>query len=148
MINGLIETLFGIIKLIWNAPFWLVVLVIVIFFVVYFVGYVLGYFGDSGSSSSTGYGAGVGHSYTAESYQIEFDKVENSFVFYDYNGNRCGKGDCFYDSKGYCRSWGDGFYDAEGNYCNWGDCYYDACGYFRSWGDCFYDTQGNLVYPD
>lgn len=149
MLNGIITTLFKIIELIWNAPFWLVVLVIIIFSILYLIGNLFGVFDVSDSSAhSTGYVESSNCTYSNDEYQVKLDKIEHPFVFYDYNGNRCGRGDCFYDSKGCRRSWGDGFYDAEGNYCDWGDSYYDAHGYFRSWGDCFYDTKGNLVYPD
>lgn len=147
MISWLIETLFNIVKFIWNAPTWAVVLVIVIFFAVLY------YFGIFDSSSGTNGSRGEedkgsGSSYTNKMTHINFDKPEQPFVFYDYNGDRRGRGDCFYDSKGCRRSWGDGFYDGKGFFRNWGESYYDSHGYFRSWGDCFYDTQGNLVYPD
>lgn len=148
MISWLFETLFGIIKFIWNAPTWAVVLVIVIFAVLYFIGNLFGIFDSYGGSGSGGYEGGSNSTYADETSQIKFDKPKQPFVFYDYNGDRRGRGDCFYDSKGYRRSWGDGFYDGKGYYRSWGESYYDACGYFRSWGDCFYDTQGNLVYPN
>jgi hypothetical protein len=141
MISSLIKALFGIIKLIWNAPTWVVVLVIIMIAVLSFL------IGDSGSSSSGGTGESSSK-YPNELPKLQFNKPEQPFVFYDYNGDRHGRGDCFQDSKGYYRSWGDDFYDGKGYYRSWGENYYDIRGYFRSWGDCFYDTQGNLVYPN
>jgi len=148
MISSLIEALFKIIALIWNAPMWLVLLIIFLIAIVYFFQVLFDNDNDSGSSGSTEYGGTSSRTYADKTSQIKFDKVERSFIFYDSHGDRRGRGDCFYDSKGYRRSWGDGFYDGKGYYRSWGDSYYDALGYFRSWGECFYDTQGNLVYPD
>lgn len=143
MISALFETFFGIIKFVWNAPTWAVVLVIAILFVLCFIGRL---FGGSDSSGDGRYGEGTGNEYPDDSNPIQFDKHEHPFAFYDYNGDRRGRGDCFQDSKGYRRSWGDGFYDGKGYYRSWGEGFYDARGYYRSWGDPFYDTQGNLVY--
>lgn len=98
---------------------------------------------NSDYTGSTGFEAGSKNNDNI--CQIESEKVNQPFVFYDYRGNRCGRANCFYDSEGNCVSWGDGFYDGEG-YRNWGDNYYDSRGYFRSWGECFYDTKGNIVY--
>lgn len=148
MLSNLVGALIKIITLIWNAPTWLVLLVLFLFAVVYFVVKIFSFDGDTGSSDRAGYRGDSSYTHTDETFPIKFDKVEHPFVFYDSQGNRCGRGSCFYDSKGDRRSWGEGFYDGKGYYRNWGDSYYDARGYFRSWGECFYDAQGNLVYPD
>ena len=120
MIYSLIEALFGIIKLIWNAPFWLVVVVIVILAV---INILQGIFGvpNSDNTGSAGYEVESVNTYTDNICQIEFEKVDQPFVFYDYSGDRCGRDDCFCDSKGEHRCWGDGFYDGKGYYRKWGD---------------------------
>ena len=145
MISGLFELLFEIIRCIWNAPTWTVILGIVIYAVLYFIGNLFFIFDSSGES---GGGGGSDTDGSGEPLRIDFDKPEHSFVFYDNHGNRCGRGSSFYDSKGERCSWGSGFHDGKGYYRQWGENYYDARGYFRSWGECFYDAQGNLVYPN
>lgn len=139
MLFGLIELIFNIIKAIWYAPVWLVILFVIILAI---INIVQGLFGNP-NSGGTENAMGSGSAYVPTT-----DQIEQPFSFYDYNGERCGRGDCFYDSEGNCVSWGDGFCDGKGYQRDWGDDYYDALGYFRSWGDCFYDTQGNLVYPE
>lgn len=146
MISGLIEALFGIIKLILMAPFWLFVVVVIILAVINFLQVLFGS-SDPSSMGDSGYSGGAGYTPSDENQSIS-DKVEQPFAFYDYNGDRCGRGDCFYDSEGNCVSWGEGFCDGKGYQRNWGDDYYDSQGCYRSWGSCFYDTKGNLVYPN
>ncbi len=148
MISSLLKLLFEIIRFIWNAPTWAVILGIVIFAVLYFIGNLFGIFDSSGGSGGGRYGGGSANEEPVEPFRINFDKPEHPFVFYDSHGNRCGRGSSFYDSKGDRCSWGGGFHDGKGYYRQWGENYYDARGYFRSWGECFYDAQGNLVYPD
>ncbi len=63
MISGLIETLFKIVELIWNAPTWLVVLVIVLFSGLYFFARLSGYGDDYSSSGGTGYGGSSSRTY-------------------------------------------------------------------------------------
>lgn len=146
MLLGLIELVFGIIKAIWYAPVWLVILVVIILAVINMLQSLFDG-SDSDNTRSSSYGGGLNNTSDTGIQSIS-DKIEQPFVFYDYNGDRCGRGDCFYDSEGNCVSWGDGFYDGKGYYRNWGDNYYDSRGYFRHWGSCFYDTKGNLVYPN
>lgn len=148
MIYTLVETIFGIIKFIWTAPFWIVILGIVIFGVFYMIGNLFGIFDTSGSSEGKEPRSTSADNKFTEPFQINFDRPEHPFVFYDNQGNRCGRGSSFYDSKGEFCSWGMGFHDGKGYYRQWGESYYDARGYFRSWGECFYDARGNLVYPE
>lgn len=147
MISNLIGALFDIIKGIWNAPTWLVVLVVVILGVLYLAARLFGVLDDSESSDSNGYVGNLSRKNPDKEIQGQGEKPEQPFVFYDSQSNRRGRGDCFYDSQGNRRSWGEGFYDGKGYYRSWGDSFYDARGNFRSWGECFYDAQGNLVYP-
>lgn len=89
MIYGIINALFGIIKLIWNAPFWLVVLAIVILAV---INILQGIFGVPNSDNTGSTGVEVGSVNNNDIYQNKFDKIEHPFVFYDYSGDRCGRG--------------------------------------------------------
>lgn len=148
MISALVEILLGIIKVIFTIPAWAGVLVIVIFVVLYFIGDLFGIFDTSGSPDGEGYRGSSNHTDSSEPLQINFEKPEHPFAFYDNHGNLCGRGSSFYDSKGERCSWGGGFHDGKGCYRQWGESYYDAKGYFRSWGECFYDAKGNLVYPN
>lgn len=152
MIFDFITGIFNILKAIWNAPAWLVWLVIALIAIVCFVVWLCVPSSGSIISSSSGNGGVYGtepESDSGKKYDQEStNQIEHAFVFYDSQGNRRGRGDCFYDSKGYRRSWGDSFYDGKGQFRNWGESYYDARGYFRSWGECFYDAKGNLVYPN
>lgn len=148
MIYALVEALFGIIKFIWTAPFWAVILGIIILGVLYMIGNLFGIFDSSEGSGGGGYGGGSSSKESADPFQIDFNKPERPFVFYDSHGDRCGRGSSFYDSKGEFCIWGGGFHDGKGCYRQWGESYYDAHGYFRSWGECFYDARGNLVYPE
>lgn len=103
---ALIEGAFKIIEVIWNAPAWLVILLIFLFSVLYFIARLFGFDDDVSSSNSAGYGGGSNYIHIDETRQIKNDRIEQPFVFYDIHGNRRERGDCFYDSQGYLRSWG------------------------------------------
>ena len=63
MLYSLIEALFKIVELVWNAPTWLVVLVIVLFAVLYFLAWLFGFVDGSGSSDSSEHGRNPSHTY-------------------------------------------------------------------------------------
>jgi len=107
MLTDLVGGLFKIIESILKAPTWLVVSVVIVLAVIYGIAKLFGFDDDDDSDSpGTGGGSGGG-AHISKKEQIEFDKPEHTFVFYDSQGDRCGRGDCFYDNQGYRRSWGD-----------------------------------------